>query len=69
MARSTRLAESMYEFMKDISLRDNGDPTAGTGSEDHVALSHVSILSMHVSSMVVDARFGRAAACCFDTNP
>ena len=41
----------------------------GTGSEDHVALSHVSILSMHVSSMVVDARFGRAAACCFDTNP
>jgi hypothetical protein len=30
----------MYEFMKDISLRDNGDPTAGTGSEDHVALSH-----------------------------
>ena len=35
----------------------------GTGSEDHVALSHVSILS------IVDARFGRAAACCFDTNP
>ena len=38
-------------------------------SEDHVALSHVCILSMHVSGMVADARFGRAAACCLDTCP
>ena len=47
----------------------HGDPTAGTGSGGHVALSHVCILSMLVSSMVADARFGRAAARCFDTNP
>ena len=41
----------------------------GTDSEDHVALSHVCIPSMHVSGMVADARFGRAAACCLGTCP
>jgi len=52
-----------------FSWIDNGDPAEGTDSEDHVALSHACISSMHVSSMVADARIGRAAACCVHTNP
>jgi len=54
--------------MFESSWIDNGDPAEGTDSEDHVALSHVCIPSMHVS-LVADARFGRAAACCLHTNP
>jgi len=48
---------------------DNGDPAEDTDSEDHAALPHVCIPSMHLSSMVADVRFGRAAACCLHTNP
>ena len=69
------MGQSRSGLMKIISSHfesswiDNGDPAEGTDSEDHVALSHIRIPSMHVSSMVADARFGRAAACCLHTNP
>ena len=56
-------------YQVESSWIDNGDPAEGTDSEDHVALSHVCIPSMHVSGMVADACFGRAAACCSDTCP
>ena len=68
--KNRSLQKSKKSFpSKNTSLRGNGDPTAGTGSGGHVAVPYVCILSMHVSSMVADARFGRAAACCLDTNP
>ena len=52
-----------------LPMIDNGDSTEGTDSEDHVALPHVFIPSVHVSSMVAGARFGRAVACCLHNNP